>query len=245
MALDIKTLSSLPGIAARLDIRVETRRAGPFRFQLGLDAQVLEMTYQRVLDAQARFQSAPLALVAERLAPEVMADGIFGTNSIEGGTLTEEETRRLLDLTSDSGVAEEERRALNLKEAYQLAMITSATPDWRPDLDFVRALHAAITQGLTHPYNHPGQWRDNPKTILTHVGDAAHGGCYKPPQHGGDILALWANSCLAWTSRRGGGAGPDPGTPCPSLPGAHPPLLGWQRPCWAGARGQPVARGGF
>ena len=200
MALDIKALSHLPEIAARLDSRVGTRRAGPFRFQLGLDAQVLELTHQRVLDAQGRFQSAPLAQVAERLAPEVMAGGIFGTNSIEGGTLTEEETRRLLDLTSDSGVAEEERRALNLKDAYQLAMITSATPDWRPDLDFVRALHAAITQGPTHSYNRPGQWRDNPKTILTHVGDAAHGGRYKPPQHGGDILALMGE-LLAWHGR--------------------------------------------
>ncbi len=192
MALDIKALSHLPEIAARLDSRVGTRRAGPFRFQLGLDAQVLELTHQRVLDAQGRFQSAPLAQVAERLAPEVMASGIFGTNSIEGGTLTEEETRRLLDLPADSGVAEEERHALNLKEAYQLAMTASAAPVWRGD-----------------------------------------------PGLDGRI------PCLARTPRRGGCAGPDPGTPCPSLPGAHPPLLGWQRPRWADARGKPVARGGL
>ena len=85
MALDIKALSHLPEIAARLDSRVETRRAGPFRFQSGLDAQALELTYQRVLDAQARFQSAPLAQIAERLAPEVMAGGFLVPIPSRGG----------------------------------------------------------------------------------------------------------------------------------------------------------------
>ncbi len=36
----MKALSNLPEIAAHLDIRVETRRAGPLRFQLSLNEAV-------------------------------------------------------------------------------------------------------------------------------------------------------------------------------------------------------------
>ena len=52
----------------------------------------------RVGDAHQRLRGSPLAQVANRLEKEVVVSSIFGTNSIEGGTLSEEETQLALDL---------------------------------------------------------------------------------------------------------------------------------------------------
>ena len=87
--LDIENaLSSL----SEVEMRIETRRFGPFTFRLDVDGTVLAPLYQRVLDAHERFNASPLSQVARQLEREVVASSIFGTNSIEGGTLTEEET---------------------------------------------------------------------------------------------------------------------------------------------------------
>jgi Fic family protein len=179
------------------ELRVETRRSGPFTFRMGLDLDVLALPYQRVLDAHERLKASPLAQVANRLEREVVVSSIFGTNSIEGGTLSEEETAAALNLDPNAVQAEEQRRALNIKAAYDLAREAAATPGWQLELNFIRRIHAAVTDGVDHPYNQPGRWRDNPKEIATHVGDIAHGGRYKPPQHGADILALM-EGLVAW-----------------------------------------------
>ncbi len=172
------------------EMRIETRRFGPFTFRLGVDAAALAVLYQRVLDAHERFSASPLSQVAKQLEREVVVSSIFGTNSIEGGALTEEETQLALEL-DPAQVADEERlRAVNLKAAYDLAQQVATTPDWCLDVPFIRGVHAAITQRLAHPYNQPGVFRDNPKSIKTLVGDQAHGGQYQPPQHGHDIERL-------------------------------------------------------
>ncbi len=194
-----------PDIFARLSAfelvhRVETRRAGPFRFQVGLDEDALHLPYQRVVDAYARFHTSPLAQVANRLEPEVIASSVFGTNTIEGGTLSEEQTRFVLDLAPEAVADEEQRRALNIKAVYQLASQASARANWRMDIELIRSVHATITDSLTHPFNQPGEFRDNPRGIVTHVGDATHGGRYKPPQHGADIESLLAE-LAAWHDR--------------------------------------------
>lgn len=69
----------------------------------------------------------------------------------------------------------------------------------------ITKLHAIITDGLTHPNNTPGRYRDNPKGQLTKVGDAAHGGVYVPPKCRADIVKLmshyleWINSSQLFT----------------------------------------------
>jgi len=170
--------------------RVETSRFGPFTFQVGVDERDAAMLLQRVADAQERFLSSPLSQVAKRLEQEVLVSSIFSTNTIEGGTLTEEETKDALDLDPARVQVEEQRRALNIKTAYDIAQESTQDPQWRLSVDFIKQIHAAITDGLLHKYNRPGQIRNNPKSIVTHVGDTAHGGRYKPPQYGGDIELL-------------------------------------------------------
>lgn len=172
------------------EMRIETRRFGPFTFCLGVDGAVLAPLYQRVLDAHERFKTSPLSQVARQLEREVVASSIFGTNSIEGGTLSEEETQQVLDLDPAQVREEEQLRAVNLKVAYDVAQQAAMMPGWRLEVPFVQRVHAAITQRLTHPHNQPGVFRDNPKTIKTHVGNREHGGRYQPPQHGHDIETL-------------------------------------------------------
>ena len=59
---------------------------------------------QRVEDAHRRFVASPLAQVANPLEREVIASSIYGTNTIEGGTLTEDETRSALNLDPAQGL---------------------------------------------------------------------------------------------------------------------------------------------
>ncbi len=177
--------------------RIETSRFGPFVFQVGVDQREAAMPLQRVVDAQARFMSSPLSQVANRLEQEVLVSSIFSTNTIEGGTLTEEQTKDALALDPVQVQAEEQRRAVNIRTAYDIAQKSAQDSGWRLSVDFIKEIHAAITDGIPHKYNRPGVLRINPKNILTHVGDAAHGGRYKPPQYGGDI-ALLLDQLVLW-----------------------------------------------
>jgi Fic family protein len=178
-------------------LTLETARFGPFTFRVGVNAGSIETAFLRVSDAHERLQGSPLAQVASRLEREVVATSVFGTNSIEGGTLSEDETRSALDLDPAGVRGIEERRVLNIKAAYVLASQAVAAPDWRLDLAFIRSIHAAITNALPHDRNRPGVLRDNPKEIKTTVGDQAHGGRYQPPQFGGDVRLL-LDGLLRW-----------------------------------------------
>lgn len=177
--------------------RVETSRFGPFTFQVGVNEREAEMLLQRVADAQVRFLSSPLSQVANRLEQEVLVSSIFSTNTIEGGTLTEEETKDALELDPAQVQAKEQQRAVNIKQAYDIAQKAAQNPDWRCSVDFIKQIHAAITDGIPHKYNQPGLLRSNPENIVTHMGDTAHGGRYKPPQYGGDIELL-LNHLVTW-----------------------------------------------
>jgi Fic family protein len=178
-------------------VTVDTARFGRFTFQVGVDGESLETPFLRVSDAHERFRTSPLAQVADRLEREVVVSSVFGTNSIEGGTLSEEETRLALDLDPAHVRDFEQRRALNIKAAYDLARTLAPRRDWRLDVEFVQQIHAEITLDLPHDFNRPGLLRDNPKNTPTVVGDQAHGGRYRPPQFGGDVRLL-LESLLAW-----------------------------------------------
>lgn len=182
------------------ELRIETQRFGPFTFQPGIHPKDVETALLRVADAHERFIESPLSQVANRLEREVIAASVFGTNSIEGGTLSEKETAEVLEVSGTTVMDIEKRRVINIKAAYELAQNAAQTPGWRLHVDFIRRIHAAITQDLPHEYNQPGQFRNNPKGVITQVGDAAHGGNYKPPQYGGDIHLL-TDKLVEWHDR--------------------------------------------
>jgi Fic family protein len=173
-----------------ISFRIETDRFGPFQFDIGIDPSEIFLLMQRIEDAHGRFSDSPLAQVANKLEREVIASSIFGTNTIEGGALTEEETASAMDL--DPAVVQEieQRRVLNIKAAYDHARKAAQTDGWRLSVDFVQKIHSLITDGIPHQDNQPGMIRDNPKERTTYVGDEAHGGRYKPPQLGRDVFRL-------------------------------------------------------
>jgi len=181
----------MPKIAlSDCELKIETDRFGPFVFQVGADPEALAVSLQRVEDAHELFIKTPLNQVASRLEKEVVVGSVFGTNTIEGGTLTEDETATALD--SDPALVKEveQRRAVNIKAAYDLSQKMAAKPDWSLNIDFILDLHRLITQDIPHPDNRPGLIRNNPKERVTYVGDEAHGGRYKPPQYDKDIWRL-------------------------------------------------------
>ncbi len=193
-------------------VTVETFRSGVFAFQIGVDLARIQPLLQRVEDAHARFASVPiLPDVATRLEREVVVSSIFGTNTIEGGTLTEEETAVVID--TEVAKEEKEQRALNIKNAYSQAegfaekcIDENLGTQERQGLviglheKMIRDLHSIITEGLTHSQNVVGEYRDNQKGQITKVGDAEHGGVYTPPKCRDDIDLLikqyleWVNS---------------------------------------------------
>ena len=192
--------------------QIETFHSGIFTLQIGVDMARIQPLLQRVEDAHARFASVPiLPDVATRLEREVVASSVFGTNTIEGGTLTEEETAAVID--ADIAREEKEKRVLNIIRAYSEAESfadicihdNTGTPEGQGvpvglHEIMLTDLHATITEGLTHPHNVPGQYRDNQKGQLTKVGDEEHGGVYTPPKCRDDIETLvkayleWINS---------------------------------------------------
>lgn len=172
------------------ELRLETNRFGPFTFRTGLDEETLRLDQVRVEDAWEMFNTSPLAQVANKLTREVLVQSVYGTNTIEGADLTEEETGRALDLDPARVQAEQDIRVRNIRSAYDLAVRASEDKAWQFSVDYVKSVHAEICRDLAHPDNRPGLFRDNPKERPTVVGDVAHGGIYKPPQYGGDILLL-------------------------------------------------------
>jgi hypothetical protein len=180
-------------------LRVETARFGPFTFRIGVSAETVAIALIRLEDAYQRFNGSPLSQVASQVEREVQASSVFGTNTIEGGTLTEEETATALNLDPASVKNIEQRRAVNIKTAYDLALAAARQKDWQPDLDFVRQIHAATTRELPHRFNRPGILRGNAEHSATYVGNATHDGRYKPPQFGGDV-SLLLESLLQWQS---------------------------------------------
>lgn len=173
-------------------LRVETDRFGPFTFQVGVDSKAVHTLLMRVGDAHARFTGSPLAQVANQLEREVLVSSIFGTNTIEGGQLSEEETSAALDLDPEKVQAVQQRRVLNIRSANELAQREASKPGWLLSEEFIREVHRTTCRDLDDAHYQPGVFRDNAKEQPTVVGDEAHGGRYKPPQYGGDIRALIA-----------------------------------------------------
>lgn len=179
--------------------RIETFRSGIFKFQLGLNGDALALVLQRVVDAQHRFSKSPLAPVASDLEKEVVVSSVFGTNTIEGGVLSEQETEEALSLLPMQTQTIQQKRVVNIRNAYDYIREVSVQENWHPTMANVLKIHRLVYDGLDSEdeYKPPGILRDNPEGVVTRVGSTEHGGVYKPPQLGRDIRLL-LESLLDW-----------------------------------------------
>lgn len=176
---------------------VETSRDGRWTFKIGVDFAQTNIQLIRVEDAHARFASSPLSQVANALEKEVMVSSVWGTNTIEGGDVSESDAATILDMDPATVQEQAGKRIANLKRAYDYAVQQAKSSAWRPTTDFVIEVHRLVTDGLVHEHNIPGVIRDTPKSLRTRVGDADHGGVHKPPQFGGDVTLL-LNEMFEW-----------------------------------------------
>ncbi|MDO8417091.1 MAG: hypothetical protein Q7S87_12870 [Agitococcus sp.] len=112
--------------------------------------------FDRVADAQEHFSKLSLSQISAQLEKEVIAASVFGTNTIEGGDLSEEETSAVLQLSPEQIQREAERRIVNIKNAYSFAKdyaeAVKATPEtYKFDPAHAKLIHSLISTNLTAP----------------------------------------------------------------------------------------------
>ena len=111
-------------------------------------------------DAQERFSKLSLWQISAQLEKEVIAASVFGTNTIEGGDLSEEETSAVLQLSPEQIQQEAERRIINIRNAYHFAKklaedIRSTSTTYRFDPSHTKIIHSLISANLTEEHNPP------------------------------------------------------------------------------------------
>ena len=180
--------------------RVNIKAYGPFAFSHSYDdGAVSELLLEAVM-ANTMFATLPiLPEWSAQLNEDLIVRSIFGTAAIEGSPLSETEVSGLLEAGRViEPKAARERTITNLREAYRLAGVggrSAYDPQYRLSEERVCQLHAAICNGLDDARYHPGHYRLKPVS----VGDADHGGTYRPPKVPEDISMLmarfveWAN----------------------------------------------------
>jgi Fic family protein len=183
---------------------VETHRSGVFTFQVGLDLTRLQPLIDKINYGHRLFSSLPLLPdIASQLEKETLLSSIHGTDTIEGGTLTEDEILQVIESTPEITQEEHKRRISNLAQAYRFAETAAiqarenGQPGFMVSETFILSLHQLISKGINDERYRPGEYRDNPKGKITKVGDSEHGGVYKPPQAHVDIKLLMGK-LIAW-----------------------------------------------
>lgn len=190
-----------------MSLKIETNRSGIFTFQVAIDLDRIQPLIDKVNYGHRLFSSLPLLPeIATQLEKETLLSSIHGTDTIEGGTLTEDEILQVIESTHEITQEQYKRRISNLSQAYQYAesealkSLANGQQTFILSESFILSLHQLISSGINDDRYRPGQYRDNPKGKITRVSDADHGGFYKPPQAHIDIKLLmgklieWLNS---------------------------------------------------
>ena len=187
-------------------LKIETHRSGIFIFQIAIDFERMQPLIDKVNYGHRLFSSLPLLPeIAAQLERETLLSSIHGTDTIEGGTLTEDEILQVMESAPEVNQEEHKLRIINLSRAYKFAEETALQTlaekrVFKVTELFIMQLHKMISTEINDERYLPGQYRDNPKGKITKVGDAEHGGVYKPPQAHIDIKMLmgqlieWMNS---------------------------------------------------
>ena len=86
-----------------------------------------------------------------------------------------------------------------MKQAYDFIKKVSVEEGWQPSFEDVCQIHRLVYSGIEsdNPHNQLGVLRTDIDGLVTRVGNAEHGGVYKPPQLGQDIKLL-LQSLLEW-----------------------------------------------
>lgn len=134
---------------------VETHRSGVFTFQVGLDLTRLQPLIDKINYGHRLFSSLPLLPdIASQLEKETLLSSIHGTDTIEGGTLTEDEILQVIESIPEITQEEHKCRISNLAQAYRFAEIAAiqarenGQPGFMVSETFVLSLHQLISKGI-------------------------------------------------------------------------------------------------
>lgn len=187
-------------------LRVMTYKSGVFTFALKVDITALQTMIDRVNDAQTRFNKMPmLPQIIDKIQEKVLVSSIYSTNTIEGGEFSQAETEQILKTDPQLIQKSEEKRLTNLKQAITWVKQHSSAqlcPNTGQiiSLQDILSLHGLVSQQIDEINNPPRQFRNNRPSQKTLVGNATHGGSYRPPKCLADIEYLmsawleWLNS---------------------------------------------------
>ncbi|MEN9978990.1 MAG: Fic family protein [candidate division WOR-3 bacterium] len=181
---------------------VKVRAHAPFAFSWYFNNRQVSEKVLEAMVLNTTFNTLPvLPGWVARLNEELIVRSIFGTAAIEGSPITENEVSDLVAAPGDIVPKNErERIILNLRAAYQFAGVGQGKPvNLEPFLiseKHITKLHEIITRGIDDRRYLPGIYRYE----AVEVGDADHGGRYRPPKVPDDIKRLmqefveWVNS---------------------------------------------------
>lgn len=179
--------------------KVMAFKSGKFAFSANYDRTALMplIIEARVL-RQAVEDLPVLPAFASGLEEETVRRSIYSTAALEGSPLNEEQVADVLDQKhEDTHLAQAEAEISNLKVAYLACRGLEISKDnFLVSENLVKSIHKTITQGIEHPTNTPGVYREH----SVKVGNREHGGVYTPPKIQPDIEKLmqefisWINS---------------------------------------------------
>ena len=176
-------------------LKVVLSNSAHFKFSRNFDESLLNEKLLRIKALNAGNQLPILPQYADKLEKDVIMKSIHGTAGIEGNPLSEEEVKEVLDKSdTEKLLKDSEIEISNLQIAYDLLKEFGIISDiFNPDGNLIKATHKLITFGLEDKDNKPGKYRSHG----VEVGDKAHGGIYKPPKIGKDIVKLMS-SFVEW-----------------------------------------------
>lgn len=80
-------------------LRAMTYKSGSFTFSLAIDMTQLQAIFDRVNDAQIRFNKMPmLPEIVDAMQERTLASSIYSTNTIEGGKLLLKKRHKFLNV---------------------------------------------------------------------------------------------------------------------------------------------------
>ena len=180
--------------------KVMTRKSGKFVFSSNFawDEKLPLLVEARILN-ETIVDLPILPDLASKLKEEHVRRSIFGTAAIEGNPLKEEEVEKILSMEEGSRMIKQaEREILNLKKAYDdVGGLAPSGPEFEVTEAAIRKIHCIITSDIEHKYNVPGGYRRED----VKVGNAEHGGTYRPPKALDDIKKLMGEF-IAWINSK-------------------------------------------
>lgn len=177
--------------------QIMTFKAGKFVLSRNFRPEDIQEGSLRFRSLYAVLAATPiLPNIADRLDRELIRRSVFSTAAIEGNLLSEERVSEILDEPSILRSERADQEIDNLGRAYTRFKAPPKDKSRTPLVvseEYIREINRLVTANIDVEHHSPGMYRNVP----VEVGDARHGGAYKPPKSLEDIKTVMA-AFVAW-----------------------------------------------